>query len=71
MFGIKREPSSTVRILMAEYDLNTQELAHKTGLTPQTISGIRTGRTKNPNSDTKYLIAQAFGVKPNYIWPNA
>ena len=74
MFGVgrmvRRDPAATLRVLMAERDVTTQELADLTGLAPHTISAIRTGRVQRPKSDTRYLIAEALEVKPNKIWPD-
>lgn len=75
MFGFNKHPkddsAARLRMLMAERDINTQELAYMTGLNRATISNIRTGRVKKPNSDTIHLVADALGVKPNSIWRDA
>lgn len=59
-----------LRILMAEMDINTAELAKLTNLTAATISNLRTGKVKKPNIDTATKIANALGVKISYIWPD-
>ena len=66
----KQDPATKLRIIMAERDINTQELADLAGVSRSTISSLRTGRVRNPNPDTAYLIAKALGVKTNSIWPN-
>jgi transcriptional regulator with XRE-family HTH domain len=70
VFGLRKDPATRLRMIMAERDINTQELADRAGVSRATVSSLRTGRTKNPNPDTAYLIAKALGVKTNSIWPN-
>ena len=72
MFGVilRKDPAAKLRMLMAERDINVSELAYMTGLSRDTISALRTGRTKCPNPDTAHLIATALGVRTSSIWPN-
>lgn len=72
MFGLLKrdDPATKLRVLMAERDINTVELAAMTGLSTTTVSALRTGRTRSPNPDTAYLIATALGVRTSNIWPN-
>ena len=74
MFGVsrlvRRDPAVTLRVLMAERNINVSELAAMTGLSTTTISALRTGRTRCPNPDTAQLIATDFGVRTSNIWPN-
>lgn len=57
-----------LRILMAEMNINTAELAHMTKLTPATISNLRTGKVKKPNIETAKNISDALGVPISQIW---
>lgn len=59
-----------LRILMAEMNINTAELAQMTKLTPATISNLRTGKVKKPNIETAEKIAEVLGVKISFIWPS-
>ncbi|WP_436664492.1 helix-turn-helix domain-containing protein (plasmid) [Alicyclobacillus acidoterrestris] len=68
MFNLRKQPAAKLRLLMAAKDINTQELADLTGLSPTTISRIRSGIVKRPKSETAYRIASALGVKVNSIW---
>lgn len=73
MFGLLKrvdDPATKLRVLMAEKDINTVELAALTGLSTTTVSALRTGRTRCPNPDTAQLIATALGVRTSSIWPN-
>ncbi|MFB5192931.1 helix-turn-helix domain-containing protein [Alicyclobacillus fastidiosus] len=67
---VKDDPAARLRVLMAERDLNVQELADITGLSRVTISRLRTGWVERPTYDTARLIADALGVKLNNIWPD-
>lgn len=70
VFGLRKDPATRLKIVMADRDVNTQELAYMTGLSPGTISRLRSGNVRRPKSDTVYLIAEALGVKVNSIWPD-
>lgn len=59
-----------LRILMAEMDINSSELAQITNLTTATISNLRTGKVKRPNIETAEKIANSLGVKISFIWPH-
>lgn len=72
MFGFgRRDPSTRLKVLMAERDINVSELADMTGLHKNTIVAIRTGDTTRPCTETRYAIARALNVKVNDIWANA
>ncbi|WAH39485.1 helix-turn-helix domain-containing protein [Alicyclobacillus dauci] len=71
MRAVKDNPAKRLRVLMAERDINTQELAYMSGVHKNTIAAIRTGETTKPNSETRYRIARALGVKVNSIWPDS
>ena len=65
----KTDTGRQLRVLMAEMDINTMELAALTGLTTATISNLRTGKVKKPNIETAEKIALALGVNLTYLWP--
>ncbi|MGG5252479.1 PAS domain-containing protein [Neobacillus sp. SM06] len=65
----KTDSGRQLRVLMAEMDINTMELANLTGLTTATISNLRTGKVKKPNIETAEKIAAALGVNLSYLWP--
>lgn len=67
---VKDDPAARLRVLMAQRDLNTRELADLSGVSEATISGLRSGRVRTPKIETAYLIADILGVDPNRIWPN-
>ncbi|MFX3630140.1 MAG: PAS domain-containing protein [Ectobacillus sp.] len=66
---LQEDVGQQLRILMAEMNINTAELAQLTGLTAATISNLRTGKVKKPNIDTARKIADALGVGITRIWP--
>lgn len=66
----RTEPGKTLRILMAKMDMNTTELAAKTGLSLATISNLRTGKITRPQPLTAQLISAALGVDRQVIWPD-
>ena len=72
MFGVilKKDPSTKLRTLMAERDVNVSELADMTGLSRGTISRLRNGEVQNPTHETAYRIARALGVRTSNIWSN-
>ena len=65
----KTDSGRQLRVLMAEMDINTMELANLTGLTTATISNLRTGKVKKPNIETAEKIAAALGVNLTFLWP--
>lgn len=70
MLGLRKDPATKLKTLMVQRDINVNELADMTGLSPATITALRTGRTRKPNPDTALLIARALGVKTSSIWPD-
>jgi|GEM_PF-2732292 len=62
------DPGRMLRILMAQEDINTTELAAKTGLSLATISNLRTGKIIKPQLLTAQLIAEALNVELHRIW---
>ncbi len=62
------DPGRMLRILMAQEDINTTELAAKTGLSLATISNLRTGKIVKPQLLTAQLIAEALNVEMHRIW---
>lgn len=64
------DPGQRLRIIMAEMNINTGELADLTNLTAATISNIRTGKVKKPNIETARKIAEALGVNISTLWPD-
>lgn len=66
---VSDDPGKNLRVLMAQMDINSSELAELTGLTVATISNLRTGKVKKPNIETARLIADALGTKIHNIWP--
>lgn len=62
------DPGRKLRILMAREDINTTELAAKTGLSLATISNLRTGKIVKPQLLTAQLIADALNVETHRIW---
>lgn len=73
MFGLlrKKDPATTIRILMDDRGMNVHELAWESGVSVGTISRLRNGRIERPHTDTMYAIASALKVKPNDIWRDA
>ncbi|GIM48484.1 hypothetical protein DNHGIG_40330 [Collibacillus ludicampi] len=64
----RNDPGKRLRMLMSEKDLNVNELADATGLAPETISRLRTGKSRKPQIETARRIAKVLGVKVNHIW---
>lgn len=60
----------TLRMVMAEMDINASELAHATGISLTTISNLRNGRVKNPKRSTVEAVSTALGVTVESIWPH-
>lgn len=67
---VKDDPAARLRVLMAERDLNVNELSEKSGIHRNTITALRNGETRRPNRETRYQIAGALGVRLNDIWTN-
>lgn len=67
---VKDDPATRLRMLMAELDINTQELADSAKVAESTISRIRSGTVKRPTHETARRIAKSMGVKVNIIWPS-
>jgi DNA-binding Xre family transcriptional regulator len=65
----RSDPGKRLRMLMAEKDINVNELADMTGIHPDTITRLRTGRGSKPSMKTAKRIAKALGVQINNIWP--
>ncbi|MDP4552076.1 PAS domain S-box protein [Alkalihalobacillus macyae] len=65
-----KDPGKNLRLLMAEMDINTTELATITNLTQATISNLRTGKVKKPNIETARKISAALSEKVSTIWPS-
>jgi DNA-binding Xre family transcriptional regulator len=75
MFGFvqqvfNRDPASRLRTLMANRNINTNELASECGVTVATISRLRTGQSVKPRRSTADAIAESLGVHLEDIWPN-
>lgn len=70
MFGFKEDTGKRLRVIMAEKNINVSELADMSGVSPSTISSIRTGYVKKPKRQTAELIANALGVKISKIFPD-
>ncbi|WP_139193143.1 PAS domain S-box protein [Anaerobacillus alkalilacustris] len=66
---VSDDPGKNLRVLMAQMDINSSELAELTGLTVATISNLRTGKVKKPNIETARLISDVLGTKIHIIWP--
>jgi PAS domain S-box-containing protein len=66
--SLLKDSGQRLRMLMAELNINTAELAHMTNLTPATISNLRTGKVKKPNIETANKISDALGVPVSHIW---
>lgn len=64
----KADPGKILRMLMAQHNINTSELAAKTGLSQATISNLRTGKISKPQLLTAQLIAEALQVEVSRIW---
>lgn len=71
MFGLRNDPATRLRSLMAELNINVIELAERSGVSRGTISSLRYSPDRRPNRDTMELIANALGVQVNKIWPGA
>ncbi|MCA0986513.1 PAS domain S-box protein [Guptibacillus algicola] len=65
-----RDPGKNLRLIMAEMDINTAELAAITNLSQATISNLRTGKVKKPNVDTAKKISSALNESASRIWPD-
>lgn len=52
-----------IKELIEKSGLSQSELSKRAGLTPLTVSNIKTGKTKNIRSDTLKRLASALGVK--------
>lgn len=71
MFGLRNkveDPATRLRILMAERNVNVNELADMAGVSRHTITRLRTGLVQRPTYATAYLVFRALGVKVNSIW---
>jgi DNA-binding XRE family transcriptional regulator len=64
------DPATRLKRLMAEHDINTQELAYKANLSMNTVSRLRTGIVTKPTYRTARSVARVFGVKITDIWPD-
>lgn len=62
----KKDTGKQLRKLMAEYDVNTSELADGANVSAVTVSGLRTGRIEHPQRDTMKKIARFFSNKAGY-----
>jgi len=58
-----------LRIAMANRNVNTSELATRTGLSIATISNLRTGKITKPHIGTAKQIAECLGVDIYELWP--
>ncbi|MFD1675593.1 helix-turn-helix domain-containing protein [Alicyclobacillus fodiniaquatilis] len=70
MMRVKHEPAARLRVLMAERDVNVNELADRSGVSCATVTALRTGRVRKPQNETAYRIARALGAKVDSIWPD-
>lgn len=57
-----------LRVIMAERNINTNELAKLANLSNATISNLRTGKVKKPNIETANAIAEGLKMRINDIW---
>jgi PAS domain S-box-containing protein len=62
------DPGRSLRVIMAQKDINTTELAEMTGLSLATISNLRTGKITRPQISTAQCISVALGVNIKQIW---
>ncbi|WP_249901310.1 helix-turn-helix domain-containing protein [Paenibacillus sp. PK3_47] len=62
------DPGRNLRIIMAELDINTSELAARSGLSLATISNLRTGKIIKPQYTTAASISRALSVEIEDLW---
>ncbi|MCF8567711.1 helix-turn-helix transcriptional regulator [Alicyclobacillus tolerans] len=66
MFGVIRttqqKPGRKLRVIMADLDVNVQELAYMSGVSEATITRIRNGRIDRPRIDTAIALCEVLGV---------
>lgn len=65
----KKNPAKQLRVLMAERDINVNELSHMTGISVTTISGIRSGRVHRPRRSTADALCEALNVHIEDLFP--
>jgi SOS-response transcriptional repressor LexA len=59
-----RSLSAVLSDLMAQHDLNDNELARRSGVSQPTITRIRNGTTLDPEGGTLATLAKFFGITP-------
>jgi PAS domain S-box-containing protein len=67
---LQDDPGKNLRMIMAEMDINTSELAKMSRLSLATISNLRTGKIAKPQVSTARSISGALGVVISDIWPD-
>lgn len=64
---MKDDIGKNLRILMAEMDISTTELAQLSGLSLTTVSNLKNGKIPKPKMSTIQAIADALGISPSEI----
>ncbi|WP_199622610.1 PAS domain S-box protein [Paenibacillus alkalitolerans] len=64
---MKDDIGKNLRILMAEMDISTTELAQLSGLSLTTVSNLKNGKITKPKMSTIQAIADALGISPSEI----
>ncbi|GAB2701730.1 PAS domain S-box protein [Paenibacillus thermoaerophilus] len=62
------DPGIRLKTLMAQRNMSASQLSEATGLSPQTISKLRSGKIRTPQRLTAELIAAELGVSPSRVW---
>ncbi|WP_214463820.1 helix-turn-helix domain-containing protein [Levilactobacillus brevis] len=57
----------TLNVVMAEYNISSQELAQLVGITPANLSILKTGKAKAIRFSTLEKICQALDCQPGDI----
>lgn len=64
----QQDPGKKLQMVMVDRNMSTSELATQTGLSMATISNLRTGKIKKPQSLTAQLICETLQVDMYEIW---
>ncbi len=64
------DPGKRLRMVMAELDINTSELANQSGISLTTISNLRTSKIIRPKKQTAITLSRILGVEAHYLWPD-